>query len=101
MPLIGIMLSPIWLLEKDIHFIEMHDLIDIWRNFHKTQRQYTLARLDRFYGFSHQLHIFLDLFVYLSLSDHSLVHYFFNFGIIYIYIYIYIQYLTGVHPSHF
>lgn len=75
-----------------IQFIEMHDLLDIWRNFHKTQRQYTwahsynnrlsLARLDRFYGFSHQLNLFRDCSIIpVSFSDHSLVQCFFNFRI--------------------
>lgn len=74
-----------------IQFIETHDLVDIWRNFHKTQRQYTwvhsydnrlsLARLDRFYGFSHQLNLFRDCSIIpVSFSDHSLVQCFLTLG---------------------
>ncbi len=74
-----------------IQLIEMHDLVDVWRNFHKTHRQYTwchsynnmlsLARLDRFYGFSHQLNIFRDCFIVpVSFSDHSLVQCFLTLG---------------------
>ena len=43
-------------------------LVDIWRNFHTIDKQYTwvhaynnvlsLARLDRFYGFKHQFSLF-------------------------------------------
>ncbi|XDV33218.1 hypothetical protein PO909_003724 [Leuciscus waleckii] len=74
-----------------IQFLETHDLVDIWRNFHKTQRQYTwvhsynnrlsFARLDRFYGLSHQLNLFRDCSIIpVSFSDHSLVQCFLTLG---------------------
>ena len=59
-------------------------LVDIWRNFHTSDRQYTwvhaynnllsLARLDRFYGFKHQRSIFRNCSIIpVGFSDHSLV----------------------------
>ncbi|KAK3548699.1 hypothetical protein QTP70_017249 [Hemibagrus guttatus] len=52
---------------------EAHRLSDIWRTFNKNKRQYTwahaidnslsLARLDRFYGFKHQLTLFTQCFI--------------------------------------
>ncbi|XDV12372.1 hypothetical protein PO909_001067 [Leuciscus waleckii] len=67
-----------------VQLMKSHDIIDIWRNFHYTQRQYTwvhayennlsLARLDRFYGFKHQLNFFKDCSICpVGFSDHSLV----------------------------
>lgn len=67
-----------------LQLMKSHDLIDIWRNFHHNQRQYTwvhafenrlsMARLDRFYGFKHQLNFFKDCFISpVGLSDHGLV----------------------------
>ncbi len=61
-----------------------YDLCDIWRHFHDGQRQYTwahardnvlsLARLDRFYGFKHQLGIFKSCVISpVSFSDHHMV----------------------------
>ncbi|KAL2076997.1 hypothetical protein ACEWY4_027414 [Coilia grayii] len=59
------------------------DLVDIWRNFHGCQKQYTwvhpynnmlsLARLDRFYGFKHQLSSRSCSIIPVGFSDHSLV----------------------------
>lgn len=74
-----------------IQFRETHELVDIWWNFHKTQRHYTwshthnnmlsLARLDRFYGFSHQLNLFRECTIIpVSFSDHSLVQCFLTLG---------------------
>ncbi len=50
--------------------IKSNSIIDVWRNFHATQKQYTwahahhnqisLARLDRFYIFKHQLSMFRE-----------------------------------------
>jgi len=66
-----------------IHLRKSHSIIDIWRNFHVGQRQYTwihafnnqlMARFDRFYGFKHQLSMFRECsIVPVSFSDHSLV----------------------------
>ncbi len=52
-----------------IQLLKTHEIVDVWRNFHGIQRQYTwahaydnlisLARLDRFYCFKHSL-IFLE-----------------------------------------
>ncbi|XP_053533103.1 transposon TX1 uncharacterized 149 kDa protein isoform X1 [Ictalurus punctatus] len=64
--------------------MEAHELIDIWRNLNRNQKQYTwahsidntlsLARLDRFYGFKHQLTLFTKCFIVpVGLSDHSMV----------------------------
>ncbi len=64
--------------------INVNDLCDIWRHFHDGQRQYTwahardnvlsLARLDRFYGFKHQLGIFKSCVISpVSFSDHHMV----------------------------
>ncbi|KAK3572471.1 hypothetical protein QTP86_033900 [Hemibagrus guttatus] len=53
--------------------MEAHKLSDIWRTLNKNKRQYTwahaidnslsLARLDRFYGFKHQLTLFTQCFI--------------------------------------
>ncbi|KAK3511884.1 hypothetical protein QTP70_027480 [Hemibagrus guttatus] len=53
--------------------MEAHKLSDIWRTFNKNKRQYTwahavdnslsLARLDHFYGFKHQLTLFTQCFI--------------------------------------
>src|SRR4029434_4042812 len=59
-------------------------LVDIWRNFHTIDKQYTwvhaynnllsLARLDRFYGFKHQFSLFRNCSITpVGFSDHSLV----------------------------
>ena len=64
--------------------MQTHNLSDVWRIFHKDQRQYTwthvhsnmisLARLDRFYCFKHHLNIFKNWAITpVSFSDHSLV----------------------------
>lgn len=64
--------------------IEMHDLSDVWRVFHPTQRQYTwthvkdnvlsMARLDRFYCFKHQINILKSCSIHpVGISDHFLV----------------------------
>lgn len=74
-----------------VELMGTHDLIDIWRNFHKSQRQYTwahayngvmsLARLDRFYGFKHQLNYYENCqIVPVGFSDHSMVLCSFSFG---------------------
>ncbi len=57
--------------ERLTKMINVNVLCDIWRHFHDGQRQYTsahardhvlsLSRLDRFYGFKHQLGIFKSL----------------------------------------
>lgn len=70
--------------KKLIQCIKAHDLVDVWRNFHKQQRQYTwahahdnvlsLARLDRFYSFKHHLSLFRNCIITpVSFSDRSLV----------------------------
>lgn len=67
-----------------IEIMKTNDLSDIWRNFHGGQKQYTwvhsyndllsLARLDRFYGFRHQLSLFKKCAIIpVGFSDHSLV----------------------------
>lgn len=67
-----------------IQLIKSHSIIDVWRNFHGIQRQYTwahahenqlsLARLDRFYVFKHQLSMFREcLIIPVCFSDHSLI----------------------------
>lgn len=67
-----------------IQMKKSHSIIDIWRNFHGIQRQYTwahahenqlsLARLDRFYGFKHQLSMFRECSISPGcFSDHSLI----------------------------
>ena len=64
--------------------MQTHNLSDVWRIFHKDQRQYTwthvhsnmisLARLDRFYCFKHHLNIFKNCAITpVRFSDHSLV----------------------------
>lgn len=64
--------------------IKSNSIIDVWRNFHGTQRQYTwahthdnqisLARLDRFYIFKHQLSMFRECMITpVCFSDHSLI----------------------------
>jgi len=64
--------------------INVNDLCDIWRHFHDGQKQYTwahacdnvlsLARLDRFYGFKHQLGMFRSCSISpVSFSDHHMV----------------------------
>lgn len=76
--------------KRMIEIMETHDLEDIWRNLHGSQRQYTwahsrngyvsLARLDRFYGFKHQFNFFKKCtIVPVGFSDHSLVSCFFSF----------------------
>lgn len=63
--------------------INSNDVSDIWRTFHGGQKQYTwvhsydnflsLARLDRFYGFKHQLSLFKKSSIMpVGFSDHSL-----------------------------
>lgn len=77
--------------KKMVEVMETHDIEDIWRNFHNDQRQYTwahshngymsLARLDRFYGFNHQLNFYKKcVIVPVGFSDHSMVSCFFSFG---------------------
>nr|BAC82609.1 pol-like protein [Danio rerio] len=67
-----------------IQLIHFNDITDIWRNFNSYQRQYTwlhtydnllsLARLDRFYGYRHQLNLFKECVISpVGFSDHSLV----------------------------
>ncbi|KAL2078927.1 hypothetical protein ACEWY4_024671 [Coilia grayii] len=67
-----------------LEIIHSNDLSDIWRNFHVGQKQYTwvhsynnffsLARLDRFYCFKHQLSFFKTSSIFpVGFSDHSLV----------------------------
>lgn len=67
-----------------IELINSNDLVDIWRNFHNGQRQYTWchsynnmlsqARLDRFYCFRHQLSFLKNCSIFpVGFSDHSLV----------------------------
>ena len=67
-----------------IEVMKSNDLVDMWRLFHKEQRQYTwvhsfnnllsLARLDRFYSFKHQRSMFTNCnIVPFGFSDHSLV----------------------------
>jgi len=51
-----------------IELMKSNEIADVWKNFHFGQRQYTwthvqdnlisLARLDRFYGYKHQLNFF-------------------------------------------
>lgn len=64
--------------------ISSNSIIDVWRNFHGTQRQYTwahahnnqlsLARLDRFNAFKHQLSMFRECMITpVCFSDHSLI----------------------------
>ena len=64
--------------------LKAHGLCDVWRVFNKSVRQYTwahvrdsfmsLARLDRFYCFKHQLNVFKGcVIVPVGFSDHSLV----------------------------
>ncbi len=64
--------------------MKTHEIVDVWRNFHGIQRQYTwahaydnlisLARLDRFYCFKHQLNLFRSCSICpVGLSDHSLL----------------------------
>jgi len=64
--------------------IQTFDFCDIWRSMHKQLRQYTwvhckdnslsLARLDRFYSFKHQLNIFKSCQINpVGFSDHSAV----------------------------
>lgn len=67
-----------------IELIKSHDLTDLWRNFNIRQRQYTwahshenmlsMARLDRFYTFKHQLSCFRNAPILpVGFSDHSMV----------------------------
>ncbi len=67
-----------------IQLLKTHEIVDVWRNFHGIQRQYTwahaydnlisLARLDRFYCFKHQLNLFRSVSICpVGLSDHSLL----------------------------
>lgn len=67
-----------------IQVIKTNELCDIWRHVNGSLRQYTwshtrdnvfsLARLDRFYGFKHQCGIFSKCFIVpVSFSDHSMV----------------------------
>ncbi len=67
-----------------IQLMISNEIADIWRNFHHPQRQYTwahahenvlsLARLDRFYGYRHQLNLFKECSIIpVGFSDHSLV----------------------------
>ncbi|KAL2096374.1 hypothetical protein ACEWY4_008522 [Coilia grayii] len=71
-----------------VELMNSNDLVDVWRNFHHGQRQYTWchsydnslsqARLDRFYCFRHQLSLMKNCsIVPVGLSDHSLVTCFF------------------------
>ena len=64
--------------------VHSHDLVDVWRRLHGTQRQYTwahcrdntvsLARLDRFYCFKQHFNVFRGCaIVPVGFSDHSLV----------------------------
>lgn len=64
--------------------IKSNSIIHVSGNFHGTQRQYTwahahdnqisLARLDRFYVFKHQLSMFREcMIITVCVSDHSLV----------------------------
>lgn len=67
-----------------IQLLKTHEIVDVWRNFHGIQKQYTwahaydnlisLARLDRFYCFKHQLNLFRSCSICpVGLSDHSLL----------------------------
>ena len=67
-----------------IELKNLNVLVDIWRNFHTIDKQYTwvhaynnllsLARLDRFYGFKHQFSLFRNCSITpVGFSDHSLV----------------------------
>lgn len=67
-----------------IQMIETNDLCDVWRSLNGKLKQYTwahardnilsLARLDRFYSFKHQLSMFKNCFITpVGFSDHSLV----------------------------
>jgi len=48
---------------------------------HSCNNRLSLARLDRFYGFGHQLNIFRDCSIIpVSFSDHSLVQCFVTLG---------------------
>ena len=69
---------------KLIEVLKLHNIVDVWRNFHLNQRQYTwvhaysnmlsLARLDRFYGFKHQLNFFRSCnIVPVGFSDHCMI----------------------------
>ena len=64
--------------------IETNDLVDVWRRLHDTKRQYTwahvrenvisLARLDRFYCFTHHFGVFkMCHMLPVGFTDHSLV----------------------------
>lgn len=64
--------------------IETFELCDVWRCFHRSQRQYTwlhsrgntlsLARLDRFYCYEHHFNVFKSSVISpVGFSDHSLV----------------------------
>lgn len=67
-----------------IEAISTYDLCDVWRTFHKSERQYTwahsagnmlsLARLDRFYTFKQHLNKFRCCSIHpVGFSDHSMV----------------------------
>lgn len=69
---------------KLIQLMISNEIVDVWRNFHYLQRQYTwahvhdnllsLARLDRFYGYRHQSNLFRECSIFpVGFSDHSLV----------------------------
>lgn len=67
-----------------IQLLETHELHDVWRGLHDSQRQYTwthckdnllsMARLDRFYCFKHHSNVVKNCFISpVGFSDHSLV----------------------------
>lgn len=67
-----------------IEIIKSHDLSALWRNIHLKQKQYTwvhsynnmlsMARLDRFYTFKHQINFFRNcLILPVGFSDHTTV----------------------------
>jgi len=67
-----------------VQLVKMHELCDVWRQLHDTQKQYTwthvrdsvisLARLDRFYVLKHHFNIVRKCSITpLCFSDHSMV----------------------------
>ena len=64
--------------------LQTHDLCDVWRRLHDDKRQYTwthcrenlisMARLDRFYCFKHNLNIFRKCSIFpVGFTDHAMV----------------------------
>lgn len=76
-----------------IQLLNCHEIVDVWRYFNGSQRQYTwvhaydhflsLARLDRFYTFKHHLSFFRGCSIIpVGFSDHSMVQCVFTLGLI-------------------